>query len=110
MVSLDYKGLLTQLGYSINDATLNKIKNVIVNTAGFEELEKHIMQLNDTLKHHLSHIALSNSQDYFKIKNNASSPELILETDEVIQKWSQKYKVKLLKVEGKETYYILGKI
>ncbi|MCH9812434.1 MAG: hypothetical protein K0U47_00660, partial [Epsilonproteobacteria bacterium] len=102
--------LLTQLGYSINDATLQKIENVINNTQGFSELEKHIIQLNDTLKHHLSHIALSNSHDYFKIKNGASSAELIAETDEIIQNWAQKYKTKLSKVEGKETYYIIGKV
>lgn len=109
MVSLDYQGFLTQLGYAPNDAMITKMQNVVANTPGFEDIEKHIIQLNDTLKHQNSIVAVSNSHDYFKIKNNATADDKIAETEEIIQKWATKYKVNLKKVSEKETFYILGK-
>ena len=54
-------------------------------------------------------MALSSSKDCFKIKNEAQGEEMIKSTNEIIQKWSKKYKIELEKVSGKETYYILGK-
>lgn len=104
------EALLKQLGYSnISDSLKNKLNSVIENTKDFEHIgSKHIVSLNDTLKPHLSYVALSNSHDYFKIKNEAQTEAIKEEVDEIIHKWAAKHKVELQKVAGKETYYILG--
>ena len=109
MTAVSNEGLLTQLGYPVNDSTEEKLERVIENTKDFEHIgARHIISLNDTLKTHLSYIGMSNSHDYFKIKNEAQTQEIKDEVDQIIQKWSQKYKVQLEKVDGKDTYYILG--
>lgn len=100
------EGILNQLGYSINDATLRQLDRIISNTPGFEHLEKHIIVLNDHLKPYLSYVAMSNSHNYLKIKNEAQSEQMREDVTDIVQKWAEKYKVELQKVEGKETYYI----
>jgi c-di-AMP phosphodiesterase-like protein len=108
MIHFTNEALLTQLGYSVNEATLAQMDRIVKNTKGFEHLQKHIISLNDALKPHKAYIALSNSHDFFKIKNEAKSAEIVKEVDEMIHKWAEKYKVKLKKVDKKETYYIVG--
>ena len=53
-------------------------------------------------------MALSNSEDYFKIKVDAQSRELAQEAHEKIKHFSEKFKVTLNKLPNKETYYVLG--
>ncbi len=101
--------ILVQLGYGVSENSLAQLDRVIKNTKDFDYLQKHILALHETLKPHLSFVALSSSRDYFKIKNEAKSEELRDEVNEIIRKWATKYKVKLEKVDGKETYYIIGK-
>ena len=109
MIHLDSEALLKQLGYnSVSDALKVQMNKIIANTKGFELIEQHIIPFNDNLKPHKSHIALSNSKDYLKIKIEVQSPEIIKDTKEMIVRWAKKYKVDLEKVENKETYYILG--
>ena len=100
--------MLTQLGYAPNDALLSQLQRIEENTTGYEKIQKHIMDLHDHLKVDGSFIALSNSEDYFKIKVDASSPELTQEAHEKIQHFSSKFKVKINKLVNKETYYIIG--
>jgi len=100
--------MLTQLGYTPNEALLNQLEKIENNTVGYEKIQKHIMDLHDHLKVDGSFVALSNSEDYFKIKVEAISPELALEAHEKIQHFSDKFKVTLEKLENKETYYIKG--
>jgi len=100
--------MLTQLDYAPNSALLSQLERIENNTAGYEKIQKHIMDLHDHLKVDGSFVALSNSEDYFKIKVDASSPELAKEAHEKIKHFSDKFKVKLNKLENKETYYILG--
>lgn len=100
--------LLVQLGYTVNDAVLSQLEKVKDNTKNFEKIQKHIVDLNDALKVNSSHIALSNSQDYLKIKIEVECNDIIAEAKEKISHWSDKYKVELEKVQGKDTYYILG--
>ena len=66
------------------------------------------MDLHDHLKVDDSFVALSNSEDCFKIKVEASSEELAQEAHEKIQHFSEKFKVTINKLENKETYYIVG--
>ncbi len=100
--------MLTQLGYSPNDALLKQLKSIENNTAGYEKIQKHIMDLHDHLKVNGSFVALSNSEDYFKIKVDATSSELAQEAHEKIKHFSEKFKVTINKLENKDTYYIVG--
>jgi hypothetical protein len=100
--------MLTQLGYAPNTALLNQLERIENNTTGYEKIQKHIMDLHDHLKVDGSFVALSNSEDYFKIKVDAQSPELAQEAHEKIKHFSEKFKVTLNKLPNKETYYIVG--
>ena len=100
--------MLTQLGYSPNEALKEQLRKIEANTAGYEKIKKHIMDLHDHLKVNNSYVALSNSNDYFKIKIEAIGEEFIEEAHKKIQHFSEKFKIKLSKVEDKETYYIIG--
>lgn len=100
--------MLTQLGYKPNDALLGQLERIENNTTGYEKIQKHIMDLHNTLKVDGSFVALSNSEDFFKIKVEAPSPELAQEAHEKIQHFSDKFKVKVRKLDNKETYYIEG--
>ena len=100
--------MLTQLGYAPNDALVKQLEKIENNTAGYEKIQKHIMDLHDHLKVDSSYVALSNSEDCFKIKIEASSPEIAEEAHDKIKHFSDKFKVTLNKLDNKETYYIVG--
>jgi len=100
--------MLTQLGYSPNDALIQQLERIENNTVGYEKIQKHIMDLHDHLKVDSSYVALSNTNDYFKIKVESPSPEIAQEAHEKIKHFSDKFKVTLNKLENKETYYIIG--
>lgn len=100
--------MLTQLGYKPNNALMSQLERIEENTSGYEKIQKHIMDLHNALKVDGSFVALSNSEDYFKIKVEAVSPELAQEAHEKIEHFSNKFKVKVKKLENKETYYIQG--
>ena len=100
--------MLRQLGYAPNEALINQLDKIERNTVGYEKIQKHIMDLHDHLKVDGSFVALSNSENYFKIKVEASSPELAEEAHEKIQHFSDKYKVTVNRLDNKKTYYILG--
>jgi hypothetical protein len=100
--------MLTQLGYAPNSALMSQLQRIEKNTTGYEKIQKHIMDLHDHLKVDGSYVALSNSNDYFKIKVEAPSPEVAQEAHEKIKHFSDKFKVKVNKLDNKETYYIIG--
>ncbi|HFU76098.1 MAG TPA: hypothetical protein ENK66_07625 [Arcobacter sp.] len=100
--------ILTQLGYVPNDALRKQLKEIKANTAGYEKIEKHIMDLNDHLKVNNGYVALSNSKNYFKIKIESPTPELAEEAHEKVKHFSEKYKIEVEKLPNKETYYIIG--
>jgi len=102
------EAMLTQLGYAPNEALVKQLEAIEHNTPGYEKIQKHIMDLHDHLKVDSSHVALSNSENYFKIKVESLSPEIAQEAHEKIQHFSDKFKVTLRKIDNKETYYILG--
>lgn len=105
---MDREAVLVQLGYTPNDALLAQLEKIEKNTHGYEKLIKHIIDLNNALKVDGSHIAMSNTNDYFKIKIGEVSPEIVAEAYSKVEHFSQKYKATMLKVEGKETFYIIG--
>ena len=100
--------MLTQLGYVPNDALLKQLQKIEKNTVGYEKIQKHIMDLHDALKVDGSFVALSNTNDYFKIKVEAPTPEFAEDAHEKIQHFSEKFKVKIEQLENKKTYYIIG--
>ena len=100
--------MLTQLGYVPNNALLDQLQRIEANTVGYEKIQKHIMDLHDHLKVDDAYVAMSNSNDCFKIKIEASSPQMAEEAHEKVQRFSDKYKITLNKLENKETYYIVG--
>lgn len=102
------EAMLIQLGYSPNEALVKQLGEIENNTAGYEKIQKHIMDLHDHLKVDNAYVALSNSNDYFKIKVDSPTPELAEDAHAKIKRFSEKFKVDLEKLKNKETYYILG--
>ncbi len=109
MVHLENDGFLVQLGYPANAANKAKLHKVIANTAGFDKIERHLIQLNDTLKSFKAYVTLSNNQDLLKIKKDTDSEALDKKIDSIVQSWAQKYKVKLLYQPKNRSYYIQGR-
>lgn len=102
-------GILLALGYSVNDATVAQLRGIL-SKCDFEDNElDRIVGLNDKLKIYGAHVAMSNSNPYFKIKNDATNEERKTAVEDIISVWSEKFKLKLQKVAGKETYYVLGR-
>ena len=97
------------LGYVANNATIAQLRGIL-SKCDFETSElDRIVGLNDKLKIYGAHVAMSNSNPYFKIKNEATNEERKTAVEDIISAWSEKFKLKLQKVAGKETYYILGR-
>ena len=100
--------MLKQLGYSPNEALLSQMGRIIENTKDYSKIEKHIIDLNDVLKSDKSYVAMSNSEDFLKIKIETDIEDMIQDAKEKIDHFSEKFKVKLRKIDGENTYYILG--
>jgi len=100
--------MLIQLGYAPNEALVKQLEDIKKSTVEYEKIQKHIMDLHDHLKVDNAYVALSNSNNYFKIKIESSTPEIAKEAHEKVVHFSGKFKVKVQKVENKETYYIIG--
>jgi ribonuclease D len=101
--------ILSQLEYTINKSSLKQVKKAIKNTKEFERFAKHIISLNDNLKHMNAYVAMSNNTKYFKIKSeNPKNKALLKEFHEAVKKWSNKYHVSLETIPNKEVYYIIG--
>ncbi len=108
-LDLTPEALLAQLGYSHNEHSLDQIKKIIANTEGFGNFSQHILSFNDALAVEKGFIAMSNSEDYFKIKCDAdTSADNLSAFNQRVQNWADKYKVELKKVDNKNTYYIIG--
>ncbi len=100
--------ILKQLDYTVTQSALAQVEKVKNNTHGFDYVEKHLITLHNQLKAHLSYVALSSNKDFFKIKNEAKGDEMIAEVNEIISRWSKKFKIDIEKVPEKNTYYVLG--
>ncbi|RBQ28090.1 hypothetical protein ACNSOS_03935 [Aliarcobacter vitoriensis] len=101
--------ILSQLGYSNNESSLQQAQTMIESTKNFDKFAKHILTLNDHLKKMNAYIALSNTTDYLKIKcDENDAKEIIEEFHDIVSKWATKYNVDIERVSKKPTYYILG--
>ena len=108
MINLDNDAILKQLGYVPNPALLEQLETIKSNTHAFDKISKHMLDLHDNLKVNNSLIAMSNSENYFKIKIGSLSDECKKEAYEKIDHFADKFKVDVKKVEGKDTFYIVG--
>jgi len=100
--------ILSQLGYTINESSLEQVTKAMNNTKGFEQFAKHLLSLNDNLKHMKAYIALSNHTELFKIKSENQNEAVLQEFHDAVKKWSDKYHVSLETIPNKAVYYILG--
>ena len=107
-IQITPENLLIQLGYPTTPAMMTQMEKIIANTQGFDTFSKHILSLHDELKHYGGYIAMSNSSAYLKVKTEHTRDEDVAPFLETLEKWSEKYKVSLAKVEGKHTFYITG--
>jgi len=108
-IDLSPEALLSQLGYPTTEKTIEQMKKIIDNTHNFENFSKHILSLHDSLAPIKGFVAMSNSNNYLKIKRGEElSTEMAQEFTKKVESWANKYKVKLEKVPNKPTYYILG--
>lgn len=108
-LELTPEALLTQLGYSVTEQTLNQIKRIIENTEGLEKFLPHIPSFSDALAVEKGYLAMSNSEEYLKIKCDADiNADNLAAFTELVSHWANKYKLALKKVDNKNTYYIIG--
>ena len=107
-IDITAESLLIQLGYQTSEVLLEQMNDIISHTKGFHKFSKHILRLNDDLQHYGGYIAMSNSFARLKIKTDNTRDEDKTAFVHAIESWSTKYKVSLRKVEGRDTYYIMG--
>jgi len=102
--------LASQLEIGQTEAILKQITVNINNTKGFDSFSKHIISLNDKLKHMNAYIGLSNQEPCFKIKCEETETDAIKkEFLEEVTHWSEKYHVELKQINNKNVFYIIGK-
>jgi len=101
--------ILAQLGYTKTEQTLKQMNEIIENTKDFEKFSQHLPSFNDALAVEKAFIAMSNSENYLKIKchEDPSADNLSAFTN-LVTHWADKYKLDLKQVIDKNTYYILG--
>jgi hypothetical protein len=102
--------IATQLEIGKTEASLKQIEKNIKNTKDFNDFSKHLISLNDKLKHMHAYVGLSNKESYFKIKcDDKGLEEVEKEFLEEVEHWSSKYNVELTKLDNKNIFYIIGK-
>jgi len=102
--------ILSQLGYSKNDAALRQAQTMIENTKEFDKFSKHILSLHDHIKKMNAYVGFSNKNEYLKIKCDEHDADEILEQfHQEVAHWSNKYSVTLQQLDNKPIYYILGR-
>ena len=104
---MEISALLNQLGYNENDATIAQVKRILNNCDGLNL--NSIVTLNDHLKPLGGFVAMSGSEDVFKIKNAGKTPGAQSDALNVIENWAEKNKVNIKKI-NETTHYILGKV
>lgn len=108
-IELTPEALLSQFGYQKSEPMLKQMENIINNTNKFNAFSQHLLSLQDNLAHLKGYIAMSNSENYLKIKRGEElSKEIAEEYKDTIINWADKYKIELQNVKNTSTYYIIG--
>jgi len=109
-MDLSAEALLSQLGYSKTDSSLEQMEKIIDNTSEFDRFSKHLLSLNDNLASIKGFVGMSSTQDSLKIKgSDCTAKEICEEFRYTVESWANKYKIDIEKVENKPTYYIIGR-
>ena len=108
MTIINDEAVLRKLGYTPNEPLFKKLQNIKNNTKEYEKIIKHLLDLHDALQVDKSYAALSNSSDFIKIKIEAQTDEMKQEALEKVERFRDKFKAVLQRVEGKDTFYLLG--
>ena len=108
MTIINTDAVLTKLGYVPSDTLRKQLERIEQNTKDYDKIIKHVLDLHDALQVDKSYVAMSNSNDYLKIKIEALTPEMKEDALEKIERFKEKFKATLEKVDGKDTYYIKG--
>lgn len=107
---MNLESVLVGLDYNVNEAIV-KQGEVAIKAGNFNEPDlNHIINLHEKLKALGGFVALSNSQSVFKIKCESKDEEKLKEFNLDVVDFAKKYNFNIEKLNGKETYYILGKI
>lgn len=102
--------LLSQLGYSKNNASLKQAQTMIDKTNEFDKFSKHVISFHDQIKKMNAYVGFSNTTDYLKIKcDEHDADEILEEFHEEVAHWSNKYNVEVERIDNRPVYYILGK-
>ena len=108
-LELTPEALLSQFGYQKSEPMLKQMENIISNTNNFNSFSQHLLSLQDNLARLKGYIAMSNSENYLKIKRGEElSDEIAQEYKNTVINWANKYKIELQNVKNTSTYYILG--
>ncbi len=107
-IEMSAEVLLKQLKLSVTDKTIKQMETILANTKGLEHFYKHLFAFNDNLAHVDAFIAPSSSVDLLKVKFHGSDETYRNNFHEAVKHFSDKYKVVIDPVEGKDTYYIKG--
>jgi hypothetical protein len=108
-LELSTEALLVQLGYHETEQSLKQMNAIIANTQGFERFSPHIPSFNDALAVEKGFIAMSNSENYLKIKCNEDiSADNLSGFNALLAHWTEKYKLEIKQVNNKNTYYLTG--
>ncbi|AII15200.1 hypothetical protein CIG2463D_1568 [Campylobacter iguaniorum] len=105
---MNFNDILAGLGYTPNDALVDQAKRILSNADLDDAKISHILALNEKLKVFSGFVAMSNSEDVFKIKCESASKEDKDGFNDLVKEWASKYRFKVKKLDGKETYYVLG--
>jgi len=109
-IDLSAEALLSQLGYSKTESSLEQMEKIIDNTSEFDKFSKHLLSLNDHLAPIKGFVGMSSTQDNLKIKgSDCISKEVCEQFRDTVEDWADKYKVDIEKVKDKPTYYIIGR-
>ena len=101
--------ILNKLGYSANDALTEQVKRILSNCDLNDTELSHLLDLHEKIFKFNGFVAISNSEDVFKIKCEGR-PSDIRNFNEIVTNWADKFKLKIRKIDGKETYYLLGRL
>lgn len=102
------EAILTHLGYQPNAQLISQADEIVNNTPGFEKFKKHLMTLHEHLKIDDAFVALSNSENFFKIKCIAQDEVVKKRALTRIDTFAKKYKVEIKEVVPEQTFYVLG--
>lgn len=106
---MNIESVLIGLGYNANEALDAQVEKVVEECEFGQPDLDHIVNLHHKLHGCGGFVALSNSENVFKIKNETLNPTFLKEFNLTIHDWAEKYNFKVKKLDGKETYYITGK-